>query len=395
MDQQDSATETSSTGRQKRGGRRRDFGCIIPMGTATEPRFAVRWRENGRQRQENGLPTRKAAQERLAQIRTEIKDGTMAGKRKAETTLETVAGKWLVLHSAQLRSHDDNEERWTKHVEPRLGHLPMAAVTAERLLEFRGELLALSGKDKLAAATVNRILALLRTILNFAAVHSYIVASPVGRMARGQYMLPIERKKIPPPIERPEDVGRFLGAMREKYPRLFALFATAVYCGLRKGELCGLLWADVDLERGFVLVRHSYESTTKSAKWRSVPLPAPLKPILAEHRLRDPYKKGLVFTNDAGEMISKNARLQAMVAEGCKAVGLEPVGLHSLRHEYASMYLAMGGNISDLHKNLGHSSVSTTEIYVHSADAHRVAEAQRLKFEAPPEGTVTRLGTGT
>lgn len=389
MDEQQPTAGTKP--RKARRSRRRDFGCVIAVGTATEPSFVIRWWDHGKRRQQSGFKTRKEAQEALAKARLELADGTAAAKQKAETTLETVATKWLALHSAQLRSHDDNEERWEKHVKPRLGHLPLAAITAERLLEFRSGLLALAGDDKLAPATINRVLALLRSILKFAAAHGYINASPTDRMSRGTYMLPLEKKKIPPPIERPADVGRFLDAMRGLYPRLFALFATAVYTGLRKGELAGLSWEDVDLERGFILVRRSYENTTKSAKWRSVPIPPPLKPILAEHRMRDPFKTALVFTNDAGEMITKDTRLQDMVADGCKAVGLKEIGLHALRHEYASMYLAMGGNISDLQKNLGHSSVSVTEIYVHSADEHRIAEAQRLKFEAPPDAKVVVL----
>jgi integrase len=373
---------------KRRGRRRRDFGCIIAVGTATEPRFVVRWWEGSRRRQESGFLTRKAAQERLAKLRVDLAEG-VSTRRKADVTFGEVAGRWLELHSSMLRSHQDNQERYTKHVAPRLGHLPVMAVTAEKLLEFRNDVIQRAG---IQSATVNRVLALVRSILRYAAAHDYIQASPTDRMARGTYMLPIERKHREPPIPDPGDVGRLLEHLKGTEPHYFALFATAMLAGLRKGELAGLEWADVDLERGFMLVKRSYSTPTKSRRWRMVPIPGQLRAILAEHRLRDPIKGPLVFPTPAGEMVSRNARLHVILADACEDIGLKRIRLHDARHEYASMYLAAGGSVADLKENLGHSSIAVTELYSHVADHHRLQEAQRLRFDAPKAGAVPASG---
>jgi integrase len=242
--------------------------------------------------------------------------------------------------------------------------------------------------------TTNRVLALVRTMLRYAVATGHLSASPIERLSRGAYLLPVEKKRIEPPIANPADVGRLLEEIQGRYPRLHALYATAVYCGLRKGELCGLHWEDVHLEERYIVVRRSFDGLTKSARWRTVPIPDSLAPILAAHRLADPFKGHLAFPNDAGEMFTTHARLQDPLAAALKELGLSRLRLHDLRHEYASMYLAFGGNISDLQKNLGHSSVTVTEIYVHTGEARRIQEAQRMRFEAPKAATVSHISEG-
>jgi integrase len=288
----------------------------------------------------------------------------------------------MSLHSCHLRSHQHNVERFTKHVKPRLGHLPIAAVTAEKLLEFRSDVIQRAG---LQPATVNRVLALVRTILKFAAVHDYIIASPTDRMARGTYMLPIEKRHREPPIADPADVGRLFEHLQATRPQHFACLATAFLCGLRKGELAGLQWSDVDLAKGFLVVRRSYAAMTKSRKQRTVPIPEQLRAILAEHRLRNGSGGDLVFPSPAGGMMTTNTRLHEVIGDAAVEIGLSRIGAHSCRHQYASSYLAAGGNVSDLQVNLGHSNIATTMIYSHVADAHRLREAQRLRFDAAPK----------
>jgi integrase len=377
------------TNKPARRTRRRDFGTVISVGSAAEPRFCIRWFEGTRRRQESGFVTRKAAQERLAKVRAELAEGGPA-KRRAEATFDGVAQRWLELHSQQLRSHSHNVERYGKHVKPRLGHLLVSAITAEKVLEFRSDLLRHAG---LQASTVNRVLALLRTILKFAAVHDYIIASPTDRMARGTFMLPIEKKRREPPIPNPADVGRLLEHLKATRPQHFACFATALLCGLRKGELAGIRWTDVFLDKGFLLVRRSYLSPTKSRKERTCPIPEQLRGILAEHRLRHGTGGELVFPTAAGAMMTPNTRLHEVIGDAAEEIGLPRIGAHACRHQYASSYLAAGGNVSDLQVNLGHSNIATTMIYSHVADAHRLQEAQRLRFDAPKAGLAVAKGS--
>src|SRR4051812_15383998 len=213
-----------------RRARRNGFGTIIATGTTTHPAFVIRWWEGSRRKKKSGFRTRTDASEALARIRTGLGDGTLVEKRRAAIGFDEIAKQWLELHSKpNLRSHADNDERYRKHVAPFFGDCPLAAVTPTRILELRAKLQArmiarkyrdASGKvsiveTRMAAPTVNQVMALVRSILRFAVANGHIPASPTDRLGRGKLMLPIEHPKKPPPIERPEDVGRLLGALRQ------------------------------------------------------------------------------------------------------------------------------------------------------------------------------------
>jgi integrase len=210
-------------------------------------------------------------------------------------------------------------------------------------------------------------------------------------------MIRTRREKLAPPIEQPEDVGRLLEAVRDMAteqgcPSYPALFATAVYTGMRRGELCGLRWTDVDLERRMIVVRRSHGGPTKSGEGCLVPIPSALVPWLAEWKLQQGGGRALVFPNDhaglwgAEEMHSKDsaARVSRHLADACRRAGLRPIRFHDLRHVYASHFVMSGGDLLTLQRILGHSTPTITgEIYSHLAPSHLVKESDRLRFAAP------------
>ena len=379
------------TRRRRRGA----FGCILSKGTTAHPAFTIRWHEGSRHKQKSGFKTRTEAAEALARVRVGLGDGTLVEKRRAGIGFDQVANEWLRLHSkATLRSHALNEMNYRVHVAPFFGDCPLNAITSTRLLELRAKLQTKTvsrkrrGKSEVGAAVphrtlsprmVNLVMALVRAILRFAVANGHIAVSPTERLGRGKLMLPIERAKLAPPIDRPDDVGRVLGQLREARPDRFAFFATLVYTGMRKGEACGLHWSDIDLERRIIHVRHSYEGQTKSGAHREVPIPMALVTILKAHKLAEPFQGEIVFPNDRGEMFTKNGRLEEILRAALAAIGLRSIRLHDLRHVYAAHFLMAGGSLYDLQKNLGHHSVAfTAAVYGHLSQDHRVRESDRL-----------------
>ncbi|HZL16215.1 MAG TPA: hypothetical protein VFG23_00590 [Polyangia bacterium] len=97
-----------------------------------------------------------------------------------------------------------------------------------------------SAEKKTAPRTVNLIMALVRSILRFAVANGRLAASPTDRLGRGKLMLPVEKAKLAPPIERADDVERLLATLRDMGDELrrpdlhplFALLALLVYTGL-------------------------------------------------------------------------------------------------------------------------------------------------------------------
>ena len=389
--------------------RRNSFGTIIATGTSTHPRFSIRWYEGSARRKRSGFKSKTDAAESLARVRAGLSDGTLIEKRRAGIAFDEIGKSWLKLHSKpSLRSHSLNQLNFDAHVEPYFKDTPLAAVTPERILRFRARLQSktrAAGKDEkgkpkrvaLSPATVNVVLALVRSILKYAVTNGHLTSAPTDRIGRGNLMLPVEKPKLAPPVEKPEDVGRLLAEIRNigeetHRPGMHPLFAFLAYSGARKGEALGLRWTDVDFKGQLVTIRHSYNGTTKSGRHRTVPIPPEMVQILKEHKLADPWNGGpqlLVFPNDSGEMWSKNARLSEVLWLACDRCNLPRIRVHDLRHTYAAFYLMSGGNLYDLQKNLGHHSVAfTAEVYGHLSADHRIREAARVSYPAPPENAI-------
>jgi integrase len=147
------------------------------------------------------------------------------------------------------------------------------------------------------------------------------------------------------------------------------LWATALYAGLRRGELQALQEGDVDLERGVIQVRHSWDDkegmieTKSRASARTVPIAAALRHHLLAHQLRRGRPTtGLVFGRTATQPFSPSSvRLRALSAwRNAKPEPLTPIGLHECRHTFASLMIAAGVNAKALSTYLGHSSIQIT-----------------------------------
>lgn len=386
--------------RQRRP-RRNNFGTVIATGTTSHPAFSIRWYEGTRRRKRSGFKTRTDAVESLARVRTMLGDGTLPEKRRGSIGFDKVAKEWLELHSKpNLRSHQDNQERYEKHVEPFFKDTPLLAVSGARILELRAKLQAKSrmvGKGKnavertMAPRTVNLVMALVRSILRFAVANGHIPYSPTDRIGRGKLMLPLAKNKMAPPVGSVEDVGRLLETIRvlgekKHLPGAHGFYATLVYTGLRRGEALGLRWPDVDLKRRLIMVRHSYEGRTKSGKERMVPIPKELVPILEQHKLADPWKGDLVFPNDHGKIYSPNSKPGELLEEALAICGMPRIRVHDLRHVFASYFVMSGGDIFTLQQILGHSTPQiTSDTYAHLSPGHLAGAADRMSFPKPAE----------
>lgn len=157
------------------------------------------------------------------------------------------------------------------------------------------------------------------------------------------------------------------------------LYASAIYTGMRQGELAGLKWSDIDLERRIITVQRSFTGPTKSGSPRYVPVLTALLPLLKLWRLQ--VFGDLVFQNAAANMLHSNCNLFTTDFKGCLLVAGFPdkikadktrsyMVFHDLRHTFASQWVMAGGDIFKLQKIMGHESVQMTMRYSHlSPDA--------------------------
>ncbi len=376
--------------------------------------ISIRWFEAGVRKRKSGFKTRREANEALARIRVGLGDGTLAAKRKGAIGFNVAAQEWLQLHSAaKLQreggggSHRLNLYNYRLHIAPFFGEMPLQAVDAKRILEFRAKLIA----KGLAPKTVNVILEILRTILRFAVGQEHLLKSPIDNMSG--LMLEVPQTLLQPPIETREEVALFLAAVKElagqkvgdsahnhnRMPDRYALYATMLYTGIRKGEAAGLEWSRVDFRKRLMRIERSFDGPTKSRKVREVPIPQALVTILKEHRRTCPWQGRLVFPSETGEMYTRAAKWEHVLRAALKMVkteehpdGLPQIRIHDLRHTYAAHFVMAGGSIMDLSKNLGHHSVAfTVKTYGHLSADHRVRQADLLDYDAPAGATVIPL----
>lgn len=165
----------------------------------------------------------------------------------------------------------------------------------------------------------------------------------------------------------------------------FALLATAIMTGLRRGELLGLRWQDVDFASGKIHVRQTlqyvdgqifFKQPKTAGSRRAVSIPPGLVKILKEHKKRQlerqlqmagEYKdNGLVFCRQNGEPIFPDTPSSWLPAF-CEKIGLPRIKFHSLRHTCASLLLKLGYPSKVIADLLGHSSTRITDdIYSHT-----------------------------
>jgi integrase len=173
-----------------------------------------------------------------------------------------------------------------------------------------------------------------------------------------------------------EEIGKVLEAAGLIYR---PILATAIFTGLRQGELLGLTWADVDFDAGLVRVRKQLgrdgvrvEPKTAQAVRDVVMMPA-LGRLLRAHKLASPYSGAAdpVFASSAGtpHHYRNIGRRGLEKAVERAAIPAPNPRFHDLRHTAASLLVAEGLNVVFVSRQLGHASPDITlRVYAHLFD---------------------------
>jgi integrase len=183
-------------------------------------------------------------------------------------------------------------------------------------------------------------------------------------------------------VWRPEQCGAFLDAAGDD--RLYNLFLMASQTGMRRGELCGLRWQDVDTDTGRMEIKVQLSAggeevpTKTKAGRRSVPLDAGLLAMLKAHRTQQKKDRmrwgelwvdsGRVFVRENGEQLEPDS-VSNTFRKISREADLPPVRLHAMRSGAATMALAAGVPMKTVSEMLGHASEAiTSKIYTAVGD---------------------------
>lgn len=182
---------------------------------------------------------------------------------------------------------------------------------------------------------------------------------------------------------------------REEVLRLVArndcpvMVATAIYTGLRKGELLGLTWSCLRLEEGVLEVRRSYRTTPKSGRPRVIPLHRELLPVLLKWKKEHPAnREDLVFPLRRGRSFGMgrsddDAGLTPFLGAAGVSAGKRP--WHAFRHSFATLLCEAGSHRDAIAELLGHRAAGSriTGHYIHLSLNFLRQELHRLTLRRP------------
>lgn len=209
----------------------------------------------------------------------------------------------------------------------------------------------------LAASTVRNAIKPLQVLYRRALRNEVVERSPCDHLDLPQVVSRRDR------IADPAEARQLLAALR---PDDVALWACALYAGLRQGEIMGLKWSDVDTERGLIHIRRSIDRRNRieqkpktRAGERRIPLASELRRMLEEHQALTQRSEGFVFGVTAETPFTDSA-VRKRAHNAWREAGLTPIGLHECRHTYASLLIAAGVNAKAISTYMGHASIETT-----------------------------------
>ncbi|MBI3314676.1 MAG: site-specific integrase, partial [Candidatus Omnitrophica bacterium] len=256
------------------------------------------------------------------------------------------------------------------YLNPALGNLLLSQITPHRIQSL---LASYQRERHLSAKTLRCLLTTLKTMLKHAKQWNHLRENP----AEGVKPPRLEEREMD--FLHPGEIQLLLKHSDEPHR---TLFLTAILTGMRRGELLGLQWGDIDWHNNLIHVRRSLywqtqeelaeHNDTRMGKWRfSTPksknsvrrsvMSPKLREALELHQIASPRSQyDLVFCTKDGQPIHAENMLRREFFPALRRAGLRRIRFHDLRHTYTTLLIAQGENVKFIQSQLGHASIETT-----------------------------------
>ncbi len=356
----------------------------LPDGRQVQKKLGPAW--TGRGRPTAGYLTKRLAEEWLRDTLADARRGSLPGSVRTGATFADAAAEWLryVEHDRDVKPSTmvDYRSVAAQLIEA-FGSLRLEELTPGRIEQWRAGLN--NGRERqLTNRTRNKMLTVLGGIME---------------RARKVYALPSNPARDVEKLRERYDATRFMFYSPEEVHALVraagsqqdgALFLTAAFTGLRRGELVALRWRDVDFERSSIRVSGSYANgrltTPKSGRGRVVPMVPEVAAVLAQIGKRPDFvaDDDLVFPGELGQYLDGSA-LRRRFMSACARAGLRPIRFHDLRHTFGTLAVRGAESIVELQNWLGHAEVRTTMRYTHYREQADAAARLAKAFGTEPD----------
>jgi integrase len=384
----------------------------LPDGRQVQRKLGPAWSQ--RSRPPAGYYTKRLAEDWLRDVFEQARRGTLPGMVRTGATFADAAAEFLryVEHDRALKPSTLRGYRSIidAYLLPAFGPRRLEDITTREVELWRSKLTSVGGGGRkpkqqdeekqakdgqsklprpLANNSKNRIVTLLHGVMARACKAYGLPVNPVAGIERHPVRLAGDID-----VFSPEEVWALVRAAGSEQDG--AIFLTAAFTGLRRGELIALHWRDVDFTGSLMRVRASYAAgaltAPKSGKVRSVPLAPEVAKVLAKLSQREHFTGDdeLVFVGEAGSYLDGSA-LRRRYKSALTNAKLRPLRFHDLRHTFGTRMIAKV-DIRRVQEWMGHADIQTTMRYLHYApraeDAQLVTEAFRVQEARPPEQPV-------
>ncbi len=341
--------------------------------------------------------TQKEVKNKLDEAKGNVRNNTFVEPHKV--TMQQWLDTWLnitIKGSIKDTTWLIYESLIKNHINPEIGGIRLLSLQTSHIQKLYNDKLYGGRSDKkknketgeleqkeggLSPKTIRHIHQVIKGSLDQAVKERYLQVNPADAV------------KLPKLIKKEmktlniEQVRKFLDtASSDKfYKRYYAAYLLELYTGLRRGELLGLRWKDIDFKtctvkvvQQLVKVGSSHvlrELKTESSQNRVIAITEDVIQALKEHKknkaaeyefigyeeadIKKMLSEWLVFTNELGNLLQPRNFLRNFKG-ALKASGIEPIRFHDMRHTFALLSLQQGVDIKTLQSDLGHESIETT-----------------------------------
>ena len=284
-------------------------------------------------------------------------------KHNSEITFHDMADIYLEKYAKpKKRSWKSTDRVFIRNMKPFFSDIKLIKITPLMVEDYKIERLENgSGRregEKVSNSTINRELQCLRKIFNKAIDWGYATDNPVRKV---DFLS--EKGNIRKRVLNEDEEKRFKAAVPFYLKQMILV---ALHTGMRKGEVLKLKWENVDFERREITIVE-----TKDDEDRVVPMNPLLFNLLLMLKSQD-GKGEYVFTNPTTG--KRYVEIKRAFTSACKKACIDDFHFHDLRHTYASRLVRNGADLNTVKELLGHSSITTTQRYLHSqAEQKRIA----------------------
>jgi integrase len=315
--------------------------------------------------------TKKEAEAKLAELLNQYNQGDYI--EQSNLTTGEWLGKWIDVYvknsrKKRLRTIETYEGVVRKHLIPAFDKIPLQKLSAGHIQHYYNS-------STLSSSTLQQHHNILHQALKVAAVNERLININPAEFVVEK---PVAKKDLEMRVWDEVEVRKFLLAAREAGIHEEALYTLAIETGMRKGELCGLKWEDVDLvARRLAVKRTLIRASTepilgppKVGRSRAVAISPQTASLLKRHRakqnelklsLGDGYvDQDFVFAKENGGPLQINNFAQRSFAKLIEKAGVPKIRFHDLRHTCATLLLSQEVNPKIVQERLGHSDISMT-----------------------------------